>query len=318
MAGSFSLPNPTSPGTGDALTSLPVRQNFQAIQTQINNFDGAALNTKSVTENALADPINPRLFRTQTNVNVIVSGLNPSVPGSGLVITIPAGTAYVNGNLIVYPGGNITVAANQDTYLDISTVGAITQVAVANNATVGMTLTANSLRFAKVVANANVVQILQGTFNTAPVSPNTSNWFGFDPLGNPVYNLSPYPTTIGYVQLIANVAVTGAGPLQATGLTLPVIVTGRRVKLTLTMFNLTTSAAGQNVSATVWDGVVGSGTQLTGVNEITGGSSLMTQVEVTPTAGTKTYNVGLSGGAGSTLTLVASATAPALFKAELV
>lgn len=192
MPGSYSLPNPGSPATSDPLTSLPIRQNFQSIQSQLNNADGAALQAKTVTEQALADAINPRLALTNAKVSYVVSGFVIAPPGSGLVLTIPAGVAYVNGYYVNYLGGSITVTANQDTYIDISTTGTISQPSVPNN-TASQTLTANSLRLAKVVANANIVQVLQHTPNYSPVSPNTQYWSGYDTLGNPVAPTSILP-----------------------------------------------------------------------------------------------------------------------------
>lgn len=55
MPGTFNLPNPNSPATSDLLTSAPIRQNFQSIQTQLNNADGAALNAGSVPSTALSN-----------------------------------------------------------------------------------------------------------------------------------------------------------------------------------------------------------------------------------------------------------------------
>jgi hypothetical protein len=215
MPGSFSLPNPNSPATSDPLVSLPVRQNFQAIQAQINSADGAALQAKTVQEQALADQINPRLRGTNRGESYFVSGLNPAVPGSGLVLTIPAGVAYVGGYYVAYAGGTITVVANQDTYLDISNIGVIAQVGVSNNATAGMTLTANSIRLARVVSNANIVAVLQNSVHPTIVSPMTTDWFGFDPLGNPVYNTNPNPSNAGLFQYYAGYTTASTADLSA-------------------------------------------------------------------------------------------------------
>lgn len=55
MPGSYALPNPASPATSDLLTSAPIRQNFQSIQTQLNNLDGGAINAASIPVTALAN-----------------------------------------------------------------------------------------------------------------------------------------------------------------------------------------------------------------------------------------------------------------------
>ena len=184
---SFSLPNPGSPATNDPLTSLAIRQNFQALAAFNNAIDGTGLISGSVQEAALATGINDRLFRTLAGINFVVSGFVITSVGSGFTFTLPAGIAYINGFYVSYGGGSVTVAANQDSYIDMNSSGGITVVGVGNNATTGMALTSNNLRLAKIVSNGSaIVQFLQNSINVAPVAPNTATWFGYDPLGNPV------------------------------------------------------------------------------------------------------------------------------------
>lgn len=251
MPGSYSLPNPSSPNTNDALTSLPIRQNFQSIQGQINNADGAALNAGSVPESALATGINSRLAATYAGLSYVVSGLNIATPGSGLVVTVPAGIAYVNGYYVSYAGGSVTVTASQDSYLDITFTGAVVSQGVANNAA-APTLTPNSLRIAKIVANANIVQVLQNQINVAPVAPNTTNWFGFDSIGNPVYNTNPNNKLLFLTQTATGSSQGGTttttqsvavlfGPVQTFGFIVPAQV--QRVKFTLALDSVSVSAA---------------------------------------------------------------------------
>lgn len=156
MPGSFSLPYPSSPATNDAPTSLPIRANFQALQSQINNADGAALQAKTVTEQALADAINPRLARTDANVNWVVSG-GLLAGFSSLTPSLTAGVAYVGG-VRVNSGGytGAAVAINQDTYVDMDNNGNFTQTGVANNAA-APALAAGSIRLAKYVSNASAI-----------------------------------------------------------------------------------------------------------------------------------------------------------------
>lgn len=251
MPGSYTLPNPLSPATSDPLVSLTVRQNFQSLQAQINNADGAALQALSVQEAALSLNANPRLRATNAKQTYFVSGLNPVVPGSGLVLTIPAGVAYVNGYYVAYAGGTQTVTASQDTYLDISITGTITAAGVSNNTT-APALTANSARFAKVVANTNIVQVLQGTMNTAPVSPNTLHWFGFDTLGNPVYDTNPLITSgVGFPAGITTTGQSYTNPGSAAGTMYLVIAGGQRQLWGFTGALSTTGAAPQSVSGIV-------------------------------------------------------------------
>lgn len=177
-----SLPNPSSPTDGDALLAAPIRQNFQAIITAINAFDGAQINAASVAEAALANGINPRLRGSELMYNTIVSGLNPAVPGSSLSVTIPSGIAYINGFRILYTSAAVTVAINQDTYLDMDQNGVVTSNPVANGAA-SPSLTAGRMRFAKIVSNGTVITaIFQGNQGNG-----TTRWLNTDTLGNIVY-----------------------------------------------------------------------------------------------------------------------------------
>lgn len=155
MPGSFSLPYPSSPATNDAPVSLPIRANFQSLQSQINNADGAALQAKTVTEQALADAINPRLRRSDGGESWLVPG---GIAGgfSGLTASLTAGTAYVQGYYIPYLGGNDTVAINQDTYASIDVNGNVTFQGVANNAAMP-SLPANSMWVGKWVSNGTAI-----------------------------------------------------------------------------------------------------------------------------------------------------------------
>jgi hypothetical protein len=69
-----------------------------------------------------------------------------------------------------------------------------------------------------------------------------------------------------------------------------------------------------------WDGVVASGTQLSSVGGIEGGSSDSGGIAiavVTPGAGSKTYNIGLLASA-NTATLEASSSSPAFILVECI
>lgn len=210
MAGSYQLPNPNSPATNDALNSLAIRQNFQSIQSQINNADGAALNAKTVQEGALADAINPRLARTESGTNFVASGLLMSVPGSSLSVSLPSGTAYVNGYRVVYAGTTITVLVSQDTYIDMTSSGAIVQQGVANNAA-APSLAAGNLRLAKIVSNGSVI--------TAITQDGT-----FDSLGNKIFNRSPLTTIqVGSGRFITT-TVSGSSGTSGAETTLATLV----------------------------------------------------------------------------------------------
>lgn len=131
--------------------------------------------------------------------------------------------------------------------------------------------------------------------------------------------------TLGYAQITAaNFTTTSTTAVQVTGLTTTVTIPagGRRVKITAYTGGLWTSLAGGRVDMSIWDGTVGSGTQLqTAWGQAPNGASgvygAIAIAVVTPSAGSKTYNVGLSvtGGTGN---LVAATTQPAFILVEAI
>jgi hypothetical protein len=206
---SFTLPNPSSPTNGQLGDATPILQNELALAQAIANFDGSQISSKSVTEAALADAINPRLRGSETLANFVFSGCTWSAL-AGNNGTMTGGTIYVNGYRTVVTGvGSNTFTLSSDTYVDIDNLGNVTYVTVANGAS-SPSLTANSLRVAKIVTSGSAITTITQT--------------GWDGLGNPIYNTSPRPILIGYAQITGNLTTQSTTAIQATGLTATVII----------------------------------------------------------------------------------------------
>lgn len=173
----FSLPNPTTPTNGQPGDATPILQNELAIAQAIQNFDGSQINSKTVTETALADAVNPRLRGSETLANFVYSGCLWSIV-SGLNGTMTGGTIYVNGYRTIVTGvGSNTFGASKDTYVDIDYLGNLTYNAVANNAT-APSLTANAIRVAKVVTSGSAITTITQAQNA-------------DGIGNIIYPSGP-------------------------------------------------------------------------------------------------------------------------------
>lgn len=135
--------------------------------------------------------------------------------------------------------------------------------------------------------------------------------------------LSTSSIFLGYAQVTTNVTTTSSTFVQATGLTSTVTVPsgGRRVKITVYCDAIVSSSSG-NAYLSIWDGAVGTGTQIqqweSFITTPNGNPSGVHCVAVvTPSAGSKTYNVGIRVSAG-TLSLFAGATFPAFILVELM
>lgn len=134
--------------------------------------------------------------------------------------------------------------------------------------------------------------------------------------------LSAGAISLGYTQITSNFVTTSTTTTALTGLSASVTVPsgGRRVEIEVYLPSLaSTTQSGQNLS--IWDGTVGSGTQLQLAPHFqdTAGTSNFhfCKWSGTPSSGAKTYNVGISTSSG-TLTVAASATAPAFIVVRAV
>lgn len=126
---------------------------------------------------------------------------------------------------------------------------------------------------------------------------------------------------LGYAQITSSATTTSATAAQVSTLTAAVTIPagGRGVKITAFAQSLTNT--GSNfVGLSIWDGTVGSGTQLAesggSITSATGIPGIAIAF-VTPSAGAKTYNVGLRT-SGGTATLAAGATYPAFILVEMI
>lgn len=130
-------------------------------------------------------------------------------------------------------------------------------------------------------------------------------------------------TKLGYAQITTSFSSTSTSSVQVTGLTSTVTVPsgGRSVKITVYGSSLDNTVQYALQYFEIWDGTVGSGTQIGGgyITSPTanrGGPCTIVTV-VTPSAGSKTYNVGFKTTTG-TGTIVATSTVPACVLVELI
>lgn len=150
--------------------------------TAQHNQDGSHSN---VTANTLVTPSGGITDGNATLLQMRSDTIGNFVYSGGVVAQTSGLTGSIS-NIVYYIAGvrytkssipNNTFTASQDTYVDIDTSGVLHFVAVTNGATSGMTLTANSVRIAKVVTNGSAItSVIQ---------------LGWDPLYNPIYSSGP-------------------------------------------------------------------------------------------------------------------------------
>jgi hypothetical protein len=137
-------------------------------------------------------------------------------------------------------------------------------------------------------------------------------------------NLATSAITLGYAQITSNSAPTSSTTaVQVTGLSVTVTIPagGRKIKITGYTPALSNSSAAVNI-LTIWDGTVAIGTQIgqsnSGAGSATGSNTNCICIAVvTPSSGSKTYNIGYATTAGSTI-LGAGSTGPAYILVEAI
>lgn len=134
--------------------------------------------------------------------------------------------------------------------------------------------------------------------------------------------LSTSAITLGYTQITSNFVTASTTTTALTGLSASVTIPagGRRIEIEVFLpSDISTTQSGQNLS--IWDGTVGSGTQLQLASQFQSDAGVanyhICKWYGTPSAGSKTYNVGINTSSG-TLTVGATATAPAFVVVKAV
>lgn len=128
--------------------------------------------------------------------------------------------------------------------------------------------------------------------------------------------------TLGYVQIVTNFTTTSTTVVQVTGLTTTVTIPagGRYIKITSYIGNPYNATTGDGYELSLWDGVVGTGTQLniaTNENGL-GDAHFIHCMAVVKPSGSKTYNVGLRCITGGTLNTQSSSTSPSFILVEAI
>lgn len=247
------------------------RNTFLNILSQpTGNTDTQTLTNKTLTSPTISSPtLSGTLLGTYT------LGGSPTFPSS---VTQNTATQTLTNKTLTSPTINSPTITNATITADT-----LSGYTTSNNGTVyGMSVTGGVLASAA----------LAGSVNTAAIQTNAVS----------AAELATNAITLGYAQITSTINTTSTSYVQATGLTVTVTIPygGRKIKITVscTLYN---STSGQGVNLSIWDGTVGSGTQLQSTFYTSGGSNYQAVqtiiAVVTPSAGSKTYNVGYSASA---------------------
>lgn len=128
---------------------------------------------------------------------------------------------------------------------------------------------------------------------------------------------------LGYTQITSGFSTSSTTAVQVTGLTVTVTIPagGRSIKITAFARDIFSTSSAGFMSWSIWDGTVGSGTQLgagqSNPTNTTGQTMAMAMAITTPSAGSKTYNIGLLTSSG-TANIEAGTAFPAFILVEAI
>lgn len=122
--------------------------------------------------------------------------------------------------------------------------------------------------------------------------------------------------TLADVKVTSGFSTASGTATQITGLTSGAlsITSGTKLKITVSLNKVYNSGSPSNSRVTLWDGTVGSGTQIGAGEHTSGGNNYGGQiviiVTVSPSAGSHTFNVGIQNVGGASAIIDATSTAP--------
>lgn len=318
---------------GDIIVVRPITEwanNLFNVLNQSHNNDGTIKNGSITADAQFASAISPVTRNSESSFDYVASGLiwTGDSYGSTRNASMTSGVVYINGKRLTVTAVTARAfTASKDTYIDIldagNGTGTVVYTEAANNAA-SPALAANSVRIGIIITGAsnilNVGSVNQGQIDKVLPIASSIAYTVTDSLGNLICPRDPQRKVLGYRQITAGLNTTSASPVQITGLSAPVIVpTGRKIKITASASDIGSTAA-SNAQLQIWDGAVGSGTQLSraygyiaAVNQIT---YLGTFALVSPSSPSKTYNLAWAISAG-TAALDATPSYPASILIEL-
>lgn len=296
-------------------TNLPVANSIDGSNDYLPIYTASATATQAINRNTLlglaSAPVG--LTDSQTLTNKILT--SPTISGPTLSGTI-TGT-YTIGGTPTFPSSVVTLTGSQTLTNKILTSPTISAPTITN-----ATLTADSISGFTTSNTGTIYGVAITTGQITGAGSIASGALATNAVA--ASNLATNAITLGYAQITTNFATSNTTDTQVTGLSVTVTIPsgGRKVKITVFAANVFNTTANTTITATLWNGTVGSGTQLSQMQTIPAsaiGPVLMIMAVHTPSAGSITYNVGIRTANGAdAANISAASTTPAFILVEAI
>lgn len=303
-----------------------------------HNQDGthAAITATSVSAATLAGTTSVsdagttlQTMRSEIVFDHVASGcvITATSPGASLAWSMTSGVVYIGGKRLTVASASGTVTASKDTYFDLLDPGTGTVATLVNtsgnivtNNAASPALAASSVRNGIIVSGATIAttaSVNQGQEDRVLPIASSTPYAVTDSLGNLIYPRDPNRRTLGHKQILsAFTTASQTAGTAVTGVSCPVITTGRKIKISLSADYMTQNGG---AATATFLGIYEGATELKRQTVSSPGTNYATPantwVELTPTAGLHTYLAAFWVGA-NTGTLNATSTAPAELMVE--
>lgn len=276
------------------ITQLPVANSIDATNDTFPIVTSNVNTTQQINRNTFlglgSAPVG--LTDSQTLTNKVLT--SPTVSNPTFSGTL-SGT-YTIGGTPTFPSGITQNTASQTLTNKTLTSPTINAPTITNAAITADTVSGFSTSNAGSIYG---ISVTGGQITNAGIASGTIGSTQIATNGVAASNLATSAITLGYTQITSNATTASTTPVQATGLTVTVTIPagGRKIKITAYAGALYGTLSGTRAVMSIWDGTVGSGTQLNETwSQGTGNSQAdgaIAMAIVTPGSGSKTYNVGL-------------------------
>lgn len=303
------------------INSLPAAVTIDPVNDLLPIFQNSSTSTLSISRNTLlalgSAPVGLTDTQTLTNKTLTSPTVNTPTISSPTLSGTLSGT-YTIGGTPTFPASVVTLTDTQTLTNKTLTAPSITNATISADTITGFTTSTNGTIYG--------IAVTGGTIGSSALAANSVTSSAIAQGAVAAAALSTSAITLGYVQITSNQTTSSNTAVALTGVTVTVTIPagGRKIKITAYLANAVANASATTAMISIWDGTVGSGTQLVeGVAGATMGGSTYLQggpvmAVVTPAAGSKTYNVGIRSTTGASITSQATSTSPTFILVEAI
>ena len=299
------------------INSLPTASTIDATNDLLPIYTNSLVATQAISRNTYlnvsSQPVGLTDSQTLTNKTLT----SPTINGATLSGTL-SGT-YTIGGTPTFPS-----SVTQNTVVQTLTNKTLTSPTITSPTITNATISADTLTGYTVSNTGTIygVPVTTGTISGTYLTSATVTSTQIATNGISAANLATSAITLGYTQTTTTFSSASVPVVQVTGLTVTVTIPAGGRKIKITVFGRDANCSVQAyVTFSIWDGTVSSGTQLATtqcfINASGSTQPVMGSAIVTPSAGSKTYNVGMSTSAG-TATLEQGPLYPAYILVEAI